>query len=461
MKKFRKPLFFILLFFCLCAANAQDTIYQIDIDKEIGSTTWRYLRTGLHRAQQQGAKAVILRLNTYGGTVVHADSMRTAILNAPLPVYAFVDNNAASAGALIAIACDSIYMRNSASMGAATVVNETGAAMPDKYQSYMRATMRATAEAHGKDSTGRWRRDPLIAEAMVDERIVVPHLCDSGKVLTLTASEAVAHRYCEAVVESADEIVTRQLHYDHYTLQQFEPSLFDEIAGFLTNPALQALLVTLIFGGIFMELKTPGIGLPAAVACTAAVLYFAPLYIDGLAANWEILIFVVGVILLIFEIFVIPGFGIAGISGFILILAALVLALLGNVNFNFDFVPSAEIGKGLITVVSGIIIYAILLLVFFKKLTSKGPIGRLALHSAQDKEAGYIGVPPELQQYIGATGQAATILRPAGKVVIDGTQFDAVALHGYIEKGAAVQVVKYENAQLYVIEVKQEQTKTL
>ncbi|WP_346696592.1 NfeD family protein [Barnesiella viscericola] len=454
MKKFRKPLFFILLFFCLCIANAQDTIYQIDIDKEIGSTTWRYLRTGLHHAQQQGAKAVILRLNTYGGTVVHADSMRTAILNAPLPVYAFVDNNAASAGALIAIACDSIYMRSSASMGAATVVNETGAAMPDKYQSYMRATMRATAEAHGKDSTGRWRRDPLIAEAMVDERIVVPHLCDSGKVLTLTASEAVAHRYCEAVVESVDEIVTRQLHYDHYMLQQFEPSLFDEIAGFLTNPALQALLVTLIFGGIFMELKTPGIGLPTAVACTAAVLYFAPLYIDGLAANWEILIFVVGVILLIFEIFVIPGFGIAGISGFILILAALVLALLGNVNFNFDFVPSTEIGKGLITVVSGIIIYAVLLLVFFKKLTSKGPIGRLALHSTQDKEEGYIGVPPELQRYIGATGQAATILRPAGKVVIDGTQFDAVALHGYIERGAQVRVVKYENAQLYVVEEK-------
>ena len=454
MKKFHKPLFFLALFFCLFAANAQDTIYQIDINKEIGSTTWRYLRTGLHRARQQGARAVILRLNTYGGTVVHADSMRTAILNCPLPVYAFVDNNAASAGALIAIACDSIYMRSSASMGAATVVNETGAAMPDKYQSYMRATMRATAEAHGKDSTGNWRRNPLIAEAMVDERIVVPHLCDSGKVLTLTASEAIAQRYCEGTVESVDELITQQLHRDRYTLEQFEPSLFDEIAGFLTNPALQAILVTLIFGGIFMELKTPGVGLPAAVACTAAVLYFAPLYLDGLAANWEILIFVVGVILLIFEIFVIPGFGIAGISGFTLIFAALVLALVGNVNFDFEFVPGREIGRGLITVSAGFIIYFVLLLLFFKKLTSKGPIGRLALNSAQDKDEGYIGVPPELQQYIGQTGEAATILRPSGKVVIDGTQFDAVALHGYIEQGATVRVVKYENAQLYVVEVK-------
>ncbi|MCR8910654.1 nodulation protein NfeD [Barnesiella sp. ET7] len=454
MKKFHKPLFFLALFFCLFAANAQDTIYQIDIDKEIGSTTWRYLRTGLHQARENGAKAVVLRLNTYGGTVVHADSMRTAILNCPLPVYAFVDNNAASAGALIAIACDSIYMRSSASMGAATVVNETGAAMPDKYQSYMRATMRATAEAHGKDSTGNWRRNPLIAEAMVDERIVVPHLCDSGKVLTLTASEAIAQRYCEGTVESVDELIAQQLHRNRYTLQQFEPSLFDEIAGFLTNPALQAILVTLIFGGIFMELKTPGVGLPAAVACTAAVLYFAPLYLDGLAANWEILIFVVGVILLIFEIFVIPGFGIAGISGFTLIFAALVLALVGNVNFDFEFVPGREIGRGLITVSAGFIIYFVLLLLFFKKLTSKGPIGRLALNSAQDKDEGYIGVPPELQQYIGQTGEAATILRPSGKVVIDGTQFDAVALHGYIEQGATVRVVKYENAQLYVVEVK-------
>ena len=380
--------------------------------------------------------------------------MRTAILNCPLPVYAFVDNNAASAGALIAIACDSIYMRSSASMGAATVVNETGAAMPDKYQSYMRATMRATAEAHGKDSTGNWRRNPLIAEAMVDERIVVPHLCDSGKVLTLTASEAIAQRYCEGTVESVDELIAQQLHRDRYTLEQFEPSLFDEIAGFLTNPALQAILVTLIFGGIFMELKTPGVGLPAAVACTAAVLYFAPLYLDGLAANWEILIFVVGVILLIFEIFVIPGFGIAGISGFTLIFAALVLALVGNVNFDFEFVPGREIGRGLITVSAGFIIYFVLLLLFFKKLTSKGPIGRLALNSAQNKDEGYIGVPPELQQYIGQTGEAATILRPSGKVVIDGTQFDAVALHGYIEQGATVRVVKYENAQLYVVEVK-------
>ncbi len=373
MKKFHKYIFFLILFFQYFVSNSQITVYQIDITKEIGSTTWRYLRAGLHQAQEQNAKAVILRLNTYGGTVVHADSMRTAILNAPIPVYAFVDNNAASAGALIAIACDSIYMRSSASMGAATVVNETGAAMPDKYQSYMRATMRATAESHGKDESGNWRRNPLIAEAMVDERVIVPNLCDSGKVLTLTANEAIAQKYCEGIVDNVDEIISQKLRYETYTLQEFKPSLFDDIAGFLTHPAFQALMVTLIFGGIFMELKTPGIGLPSAIACTAAVLYFTPLYIDGLAANWEILLFVIGIILLIFEFLVIPGFGIAGISGSILILGALILALVGNVNFDFNFVSAADISKGIITVISGVIISVALLFWFFQKIGSKGP----------------------------------------------------------------------------------------
>ena len=437
MKKFHKYIFFLILFFQYFVSNSQSTVYQIDITKEIGSTTWRYL------------KAVILRLNTYGGTVVHADSMRTAILNAPIPVYAFVDNNAASAGALIAIACDSIYMRSSASMGAATVVNETGAAMPDKYQSYMR-----TAESHGKDESGNWRRNPLIAEAMVDERVIVPNLCDSGKVLTLTANEAIAQKYCEGIVDNVDEIISQKLRYETYTLQEFKPSLFDDIAGFLTHPAFQALMVTLIFGGIFMELKTPGIGLPSAIACTAAVLYFTPLYIDGLAANWEILLFVIGIILLIFEFLVIPGFGIAGISGSILILGALILALVGNVNFDFDFVSAADISKGIITVISGVIISVALLFWFFQKIGSKGPLGRLALQADQATEKGYIGVPSELQEYIGKEGLAATILRPSGKVIIGDRQFDAVALYGYIEKGAGIKVVKYENAQLYVIEIK-------
>ncbi|HQP81229.1 MAG TPA: nodulation protein NfeD, partial [Paludibacteraceae bacterium] len=169
-----------LLFGAIIAATSLSqaaTIYQIDINDNIGSKTWVYTKRGFSEAEALNANLVLLRLNTYGGELSFADSIRTQILNSDIQTVAFIDNNAASAGALISIACDRIYMRKGASLGAATVVAGTdGQQMPDKYQSYMRATMRSTAEAHGKDSLGRWKRDPLIAEAMVDNHTVIPNI---------------------------------------------------------------------------------------------------------------------------------------------------------------------------------------------------------------------------------------------------------------------------------------------
>ena len=176
------PLFFI---------NAQNKniplIYTININKEIDNAARIYLSKGLTEANQLNARAVIIHMNTYGGLLEAADSMRTAILYSKVPVHVFIDNNAASAGALISIACKKIYMRKGANIGAATVVNQTGEALPDKYQSYMRSMIRSTAEAHGKDTIVqgndtiyKWKRDPRIAEAMVDDRIAIPNLIDSG-----------------------------------------------------------------------------------------------------------------------------------------------------------------------------------------------------------------------------------------------------------------------------------------
>lgn len=187
--------FFLTLFaaaVAVVAAVAGTHVYMLRLDDEIGSSTWRYTREALREASAEQADMILVHLNTYGGSVVHADSIRTALLNSPLPVVGWVDNNAASAGALIALACDTVYMRPGSSMGAATVVNGAdGAAMPDKYQSYMRAMMRATAEHHGRRPAAQgeapqWRRDPLIAEAMVDARVAVEGLIDSTRVLTLT-----------------------------------------------------------------------------------------------------------------------------------------------------------------------------------------------------------------------------------------------------------------------------------
>ena len=242
----------LILLVTTSVSAAKDTplIYQIDIKKEIDNTTRIYLSNGLTEANSLGADAVLIHMNTYGGLLEAADSMRTAILYNPVPVYVFIDNNAASAGALISIACEKIFMRKGANIGAATVVNQTGAAMPDKYQSYMRSMIRSTAEAHGKDTiiqgkdtTFRWKRDPLIAEAMVDERVVIPNLIDTGKVLTFTADEAQQWGYCDGIAETPDEVITKYLGYNTYELKTYKPSWFDDLKGFLMNPMLQSLLI--------------------------------------------------------------------------------------------------------------------------------------------------------------------------------------------------------------------------
>ena len=265
------------------STQSQVSVYQIDVRKDIDRTTQIYVSRGLAEAQLLGADAIILHLNTYGGLLDSADSIRTAILYNPIPVYVFVDNNAASAGALISLACERIYMRKGASIGAATVVDQTGDAVPDKYQSYMRSMMRATAEAHGKDTiiqgrdtTYRWKRDPLIAEAMVDNRIVIPNLIDSGRTLTFTAEEAIKWGFCEGIAESVDEVVTRYLGYEEYTLTTFRPSWLHNLLGFLMNPVFQSILILIIVGGIYFELQTPGIGFALMAAIIAAILYFSP-----------------------------------------------------------------------------------------------------------------------------------------------------------------------------------------
>ena len=453
--KFFSTLFVLLFSVMSFTQNTKPLIYKINIKKNIGSTTWVYLQNGLHQAKEKKADYVLLHINTYGGGVMEADSMRTAVLNSPIPVIAFIDNNAASAGALISIACDSIFMRSSASMGAATVVTGEGDQAPDKYQSYMRGIMRATAESqgrdtliHGTDTVLVWKRDPKIAEAMVDERVVIPGLVDSTQVLTLTANQALELDYCDGIAENIDEIVHRYLKLPEYTIETYNSTFYDEIKGFLTNAVVQAFLIMIIVGGIYFEIKTPGLGLPTAIAITASILYFTPLYLQGYAQSWEVLIFVVGLILIVFEIFVVPGFGFTGISGIFLVVSGLFLALIGNVNFNFDGIPVYQFNQAVLTVIAGLGFGVGSIIYISSRIGKKGAFKKVALLANQE---GYYSVPMEPDALVGKTGIAATVLRPSGKVIVDGEYYDAVSEKGFIEKGDEVVVRRYGSFQLYVV----------
>ena len=445
----------LLIFTNLYGQQSKPLIYKINIQENIGSNTWVYLQNGLHQAKNRNATCILLHMNTYGGSVVEADSMRTAILNCQLPVYVFIDNNAASAGALISIACDSIFMRQSASIGAATVVSgQDGSKAPDKYQSYMRGMMRATAESHGKerlvqegDTLEKWRRDPKVAEAMVDERIVIPGFADSTQILTLTASQAIELGYCDRIAENINQIAVQYLGYSDYNIETYNPTLYDKIKGVLMNGVLQAILIMLIIGGIYFELQTPGIGFPTAIALTAAILYFTPLYLTGYAQNWEVLLFVLGLILIVFELFVIPGFGVTGIAGIILVFAALILALVGNIRFDFSALSLRQLFRAMMIVTAGVGMGLAMIVYLSSRIGKPGIFRRVALVSDQE---GFVSVPLEPLTLVGQSGVASTVLRPSGKVQIGDQFYDAVSLKGFIEKGEEVIVKRYENFQLYV-----------
>lgn len=439
-------------------ADEHCNVYMLRLDDEIGSSTWRYTRQALDEARKRNSDMLLVHLNTYGGSVVHADSIRTALLNFPGPVVAFVDNNAASAGALIALACDSVYMRGGASMGAVTVVNGAdGAAMPDKYQSYMRAMMRATAESHGKltDSLGnqKWRRDPLIAEAMVDSRVEVPGLIDSTRVLTFTADEAVKWGYAEAKAESVDDVMAQLDHSpESYSIEEYRPDWLDHLIGFFTNPAVQAVLIMIIVGGIYMELHSPGVGFPSAAAIIAAVLYFLPLYITGIASSWIILLFVLGVMLIVLEVFVVPGFGITGIAGITCICAAVILGLIEHYTFSLSHLNADAVWSSMVIFLAGIFLAIGAIWYLTSSHGPKWVRRHTELMLTQQVKDGYIGVDMAPVNYIGLEGAAVTDMRPAGKVEINGEVLDAVATRGFIHAGARVRVMKYENAQIYVSE---------
>ncbi len=434
-------------------------VYKLNIKTEIAPGIRRQASQAFAAADSLGADVFLIHMNTYGGTVVDADSIRTMILQSKIPVYVFIDNNAASAGALISIACDGIYMRPGGSIGAATVVNQTGEAMPDKYQSYMRSTMRATAEAHGKDtiiSAGndtiiKWFRDPRIAEAMVDDRVYIEGVIDSGKVLTFTPLEAIEHGYCEGTAENVEEVL-QKIGIDDYTLVEYEPTLIEKIIGFLVHPIVSGLLIMAIIGGIYFEMQSPGVGFPLGIAVLAAVLYFAPLYLEGLAAHWEIVIFIVGVILIAIEIFAIPGFGVAGIIGVLLVFLGLVLSLIDNVHFDFEGVEMRGVGVAVTTVVLGIFGGFLVSLYLGKRVfTAKSGIFKdFALTTVQHRDEGYVSIETSMLALKGRKGVAQTVLRPGGKVLIDNEVYDAVAETGFIDRGAKVVVTRVETTQIYV-----------
>lgn len=440
MKNLR--IIFALLALVIAGAVHASRVFVVPVETEIDLSAFHHFRQALLQAEEEEADLLMVKLNTYGGALDAADSIRTALLRCPLPTVAFVDVNAASAGALIALACDSVYMAPGASMGSATVVNGQGEPMPQKYQSYMSTIMRATAEHHGRRAEGDssvWRRSPEIAANMVNPEESV----------SLTAEQAVDCGFADGIANNIPEVLA-DLGMADAEISYYRSSLADDILGFLSNAAVRAILVMLIIGGIYMEMHTPGLGFAAAVAAVATVLYFLPMLVAGSMPGWILLLFVAGVVLIALEIFVVPGFGVTGISGIIAIGVAIVGAMTSSDSVTgFDF---TSVARSLAVLFTG----SLLALAAILYLTSSRGPKCFRKHSELMTELsvadGFVGVDMSPARYIGQQARAVTDMRPAGKIEIGNNVFDAVSTGPFIAAGHSVKVLRYENAQLYVTE---------
>lgn len=404
-------------------------VFVVPIDGMIDAALANYVDRALADAEAAGAALVFFDIDTFGGLVDAADQIRSAILHAEVPTVAYVDPNAASAGALISYANDVLFMAPGASIGAATVVDGAGTKASEKMQSYMRGLMRATAEANG--------RDPRIAEAMVDETLAVDGVVEVGRLLTLSASEAVRLGVADGVFATRDEALAA-VGAEARPVEQHRATTAERVLRFLGSPVVASILMMMMLGGLYFELQTPGIGFAGAMAVVGATLFFAPHYMLGLVESWEIVLFVLGVLLIGAEVFVIPGFGVAGISGLLFVVFALGAALIGNVGLAFP--TDGAITRAIVTLAATMVLLVIFGYSVGRVLPKSERVNRLFAVPNLGHTEGYTSADTD-ETLLGQTGVALTTLRPSGTAEIGGRRVDVVSQSTFVAAGEPVEVV--------------------
>ncbi len=441
MKKFAILIIILAVSHVLVVSQGnRPVVYVIDISGDIDLGLPPYVSRIINEAENENADAIILRVNTFGGRVDAATQIKDAVMNAGVPSVAFIDKRAISAGALISIACEKIFMVPGGTIGAVTPVTQEGQKVPEKFVSYMRSEMRATAESRG--------RDPRIAEAMVDEDIEIPGIIEEGKLITFTTDEAIEFGYCDGEVSNLREVL-RIIGFEDADIREPGTNWAEGFVRFLSHPIISSLLIMVGMLGLFMEVRSPGWGMPGTMALVALGLFFGTQYILALADIIDIVLFLVGVGLILVEAFVIPGFGVAGILGILCMIAGLFMALAGS----WPFVTTDDIYRAIYTLAGSValtILGAIAITAFLPKTKT---FGTFVLSEEQKREFGYSSHASH-DELVGKEGIALTTLRPSGTALIDDERVDVVSEGGYIEANEPVRVVRIEGIRIIVREIK-------
>ena len=477
----------ILLMVCFTTYAYAAEVYVIDIRNAIGKGLKEYINRGIDSAEKAGADAIIFDIYTPGGAL---DATRDIIqsVSTTIPTIAYV-REAISAGAMISLACDQIVMRPDGIIGDAAPVIISGQEAGEKTVSYVRGRIRTSAEKQG--------RNPDIAAAMVDKDLVLVKksgeikaltsteydeekeagvdmeiLVDSGKLLTLTTQDALDLKFVDAKANSIEELLmmyqiveidgqlmaltidtvldkVEELGENQVILitdlaganiHEIKPTIAEKIAMSITRPEISSLLFMLGVLGLIIEIRTPGIGVPGIGGIICLGLFFGGHMFARVSAGYAAVAFVIGIGLLLLEVFVIPGFGVAGISGLILTFGSIIFI------FGSFYDPSVAV----FWVSAAFIVTIGLAIVLFYTLPKTSTVQKFVLSTSENKELGYSAHPDDRSEYVGKTGKTLTPLRPVGAAMIDGKRVDVVTEGELIERDTQIEVIRVEGNKIFV-----------
>lgn len=429
-----------------------DVVYRVPIEGTIDLGLPPFIKRMIDKAESENATAIIFDINTFGGRVDAATQIKDAILGSDITTIAFINRRAISAGALISLSCEKVYMTGGGLIGAATAVDMSGKKGSEKVISFMREEMASTAEKRG--------RNKEIARGMVDEELNFSHLVingDSisvndiegrkdGKLISLTTEQAIKYGIADGTAETIESLMDT-LSLGSLELAGSSENWSESIVRFLTNPVVASLLTTFGFLGILFELQSPGWGIPGFVGLTCLILSLSVSYIAQLATMSDMIFILVGLSLILLEMLVIPGFGIVGIGGIGFMLYGLYLLLLPEVPVGEEVLGQAMDGFliGLVGAIIGILLLGKLMIrsKFWEQLTAP---------SSQKKNQGFSNSQgwEDLQGELAVTD---TDLHPSGWINIDNQRIFVLSEGGFIEKGKEVTILSVDGNRVIVREL--------
>jgi membrane-bound serine protease (ClpP class) len=436
----RRLLIFLTFAVLLAAPAMAGDVYLVQISGTIEKGLAAFVDRVMVEAEAEGADAVIFEIDTPGGALDAALVIRDAVLYSETRTIAFINPRAISAGALISLATDHIVMVEGGTIGAATAVDMQGNKASEKVISYFRNEMKATAEKTG--------RSTKLAEAMVDEDVDVEGLAPKGKLLTLTTREAVEQKIAEfqiASITEGDKLdeVLKLLGLDESTVVRKDINWAEQAVRWLTHPMVASLLMSLGFLGLIFEFQSPGWGIGGTLALVCLGLFFGSHLIVKLASWSEVLLFVIGLTLVIGDLFFVAGFGLLALPGFAMMLVSIFLSLMGRIDLWTWDTAGLAVRPIMISLLFTVVIGGLML----KRLPRSAAWQKVVLN---EKESGYQSAPSTYADLEGKSGKALTDLRPAGTAEFDGQRVSVTTEGGFLEESTHVKVVEVEGSRIVV-----------